>query len=286
MKTVKKILKIGGIILLVLIVLSLFGKKPSQQKGTVVQNFPAPLLWAATHETGNLSEWAIGTPTSPSQDSGLCSRPKNGVSDEVAHTGKYSLKMSIQSWLPHSGCRQFRYPEIRTGNPYYYSAWLYFPEHYQINGWSNIVQLKAKKNGKRGGSDLFWSLRLMNHEDASMYFQLHWDQANSLPGPTQDGKPKTGQYYNQNLRTVEPKTWTHVEMFVKPSSGFDGQIIVWQDGVEIFNITNIRTKMPDGFNSWSVNSYGGDIEPNPFTVFVDDVAVSTRRLGPVDLPVK
>lgn len=285
MRIFKKLLKIGIIIFLILIALSLFVKKSAKNESKSVQtNLPVPLVWVATHEIGNLSEWKEGTSNNPSQDSGLCSRPKNGVSGEVAHTGKYSMKMSIQSWLPHSGCRQFRYPEIRTGKPYYYSAWLYFPEYYDVRGWSNIIQLKAKKNGKSGESDLFWSLRLMNRDNASMYFQLHWDQNNDLPGPTVDGKPKVGQYYNRSQLIVEPKKWTHVEMFVKPSSEFDGQIIVWQDGVEIYYLNNIRTKMPDGFNSWSVNSYGGYINPNPFTIYVDDVAISTTRLGPVDLP--
>lgn len=284
-KGLKKVLKIAAIIFVVLIILSILQKlssppKRQKQPDKPVANLPSPLVWLATHETGDLSEWQAGTTSKSSQDSGFCIRPKNGVTDEVAHTGKYSAKMSIQSWFHHSGCRTNRDPEIRGGEPYYYSAWFYFPENYQIKGWSNIFQFKAKRTDKKGGSQLFWALRLANRNNGAMYFRLNWDQANEYSGPTaQDGVFK-GIFYDQDLKNVEANQWIHVEMFLRQSSDFDGQIIVWQDGVEIYNVKNVRTKMPEGINSWSVNSYGSDIFPNPFTVYVDDAVVSTQRIGP------
>ncbi|MBI4136807.1 heparin lyase I family protein [Candidatus Roizmanbacteria bacterium] len=281
----RKILIIVVVLFLAVTVLSSLSR-PHQKAGktetSLPENLPKYVVWYADHETGDASQWEIGTPSKPFQDSGICLRPKNGVSDEVAHSGRYALKMSIQSWFLHSGCRTFRYPEVRSGEPYYYSAWIYFPEDYQVNGWSNIMQFKAKPfNQRGGGSLLFWSLRLLNHENGDMYFQLHWDQQNEWAGPTADGEPLIGKYYDQNIATVRPGQWVQVEMYLKQSSEFDGQIIVWQDGVEIYNVTNIRTKMPDGFNSWSVNSYGGGITPEPFTVYVDDAVVSTERVGPL-----
>lgn len=280
---VKKVLTLG--IVAVLVLLALAGLQDSGRKDKkskpIQENLSIGVVWFADHETGNASQWELGTPTKPFQDSGICVRPKNKVSREVAHTGEYALKMTIQSWFPHSGCRTFRYPEARTGEPYYYSAWLYFPEQYTVDGWTNIMQFKAKPFDKKsGGSELFWALRLLNHDNGSMYFQLQWDEQNQWAGPTADGTPHTGVRYDQNITTIQPKQWTHVEMYLKQSSEFDGQLIVWQDGVEIFNMTHIRTKMPNGFNSWSVNSYGSTISPNPFTVYVDDVAVSTQRVGP------
>lgn len=243
-------------------------------------NIPASIVWMANHETGDLSQWKYKTPSNPSQDSGWCERPKNGVVSDIAHTGKYSMKMSIHSWFPHSGCRQFRYPEIKTGTDYYYSAWIYFPKKYTVKGWSNIMQFKAKRYDEKGGSDLFWSLRLLNRKNGAMYFQLHWDQENDYAGPTSDGVPKKGQYYEQSLVDVPPNQWIHVEIFLKQSDQFDGRIIVWQDDKEIYNLDKIRTKMPNGYNSWSVNSYGGDINPDSFIVYVDDAVVSTARIGP------
>ncbi|QQS43826.1 hypothetical protein IPM65_06860 [Candidatus Roizmanbacteria bacterium] len=128
------------------------------------------VVWYADHETGDATKWMSRKSEQTWQDSGLCIRPKNGVSTDVAHSGKYSLKMTIGSWFPHSGCRQFRYPEARSGEDYYYSAWLYFPEQYEVNGWTNIMQFKAKKNSQIGGpSAVFWSVRLMSRENGEQY---------------------------------------------------------------------------------------------------------------------
>ena len=69
------------------------------------------------------------------------------------------------------------------------------------------------------------------------------------------------------------------KIFLKQSSDFDGHIIVWQDGKEIYNVDGVRTKFEDSFNSWSINSYGAGISPSAFTVYVDDAAISTERLG-------
>ncbi len=244
------------------------------------QRLPSHVVWMANHESGNMAEWKKDHPTKPNQDSGVCMRPGKGVTREKAHTGNYALKMSIQSWFPHSGCRTFRYPEIKSGTDYYYSAWILFPVHYTVNGWTNIMQFKAKPLVGTGGSTLFWVLRLLNRENGAMYFQLQWDKENKLPGPTIQDPIGARKIYDQTIVDVKPNTWTHVELFLKQSSEFEGQIVVWQDGIEIFNITDIRTKMPDGYNTWSINSYGGDITPDPFTVYVDDAAISSERLGP------
>ncbi|QQS43825.1 hypothetical protein IPM65_06855 [Candidatus Roizmanbacteria bacterium] len=89
----------------------------------------------------------------------------------------------------------------------------------------------------------------------------------------------TSKQFTSSPLNVPAKQWVHLEMFLSQSSGFDGQIIVWQDGQEIYNIDGVRTKFEDSFNSWSVNSYGAGISPSAFTVYVDDAVISTRRLG-------
>lgn len=239
------------------------------------------IVWQADHETGDATQWMTRKSEKTWQDSGFCIRPKNGVSTDVSHGGAYSLKMTIQSWFPHSGCRQFRYPEARSGEDYYYSAWLYFPERYQIDGWTNIMQFKAKPFSQSGGpSDLFWSVRLMSRENGEPYFQLSWKGGEgAVKGPTAQDTEIKPKLFDQSTLVVPDQQWVHLEIFLKQSSEFDGQIIVWQDGQEIYNIDGIRTKFENSFNSWSVNSYGAGISPSTFTVYVDDAAISTKRLG-------
>src|SRR6187402_2134565 len=85
------------------------------------------LVWSAGMETRDLSEWQRGTGTRADHDSGRCHRPPNGVSSRHAHTGKYSMKMTINTESGKAGCRQNRDVEARTGGTFVYSAWYYLP---------------------------------------------------------------------------------------------------------------------------------------------------------------
>jgi hypothetical protein len=73
--------------------------------------------------------------------------------------------------------------------------------------------------------------------------------------------------------------WFHLEAYLRQSSAFTGQIIVWQDGVEIFNQNNVKTRYSTSANDWSINNYGDHVVPSPFTMYFDDAAISTARVG-------
>ena len=52
--------------------------------------------------------------------------------------------------------------------------------------------------------------------------------------------------------------------------------VVWQDGVELFNVKAVRTRYPppNGVaNEWSVNNYGDAITPSPTTIYIDDAEI-------------
>lgn len=271
-----------------------------------------PVIWTATHEAGTSDEWRINENTEPAQDSNYCARPLNGVSNEIAHNGEYSLKMTIDTTVHHAGCRTFRYPEASLGNTYYYSAWFYLPEHYtiygndpdgtRISGWTNLMQFKTKQFGQTGGSHLTWSWGLSNRPDGSMYIVTKWDDATGLPGPSSDYIlfPPAPQQFHQNVINVQPRQWFHLEVYLRQNTftNYNGHITVWQDGVEIFNMGNVITRYPyisalqPSIDSWSMNSYGGvgptsdttSLHPRDYTVFVDDAIVSTERIYPLLTP--
>lgn len=266
-----------------------------------------PLVWKATHEDGTMDQWRINDTKEPAQDSFYCSRPLNGVTDEVAHTGQYSLKMLIDTTTLHSGCRTFRYLEAHSTNPYYYSAWFYLPEYYDFsNGWSNLMQFKANREDVSDSSDLFWSVGITNYIDpvtgqvGDMFLFPKWDRASGYLGPTgNETKLEDKPFYPTDEATytksvIKAKQWFHLEMYLKQSTGtnYDGQITVWVNVNEIFTMSNVLTKQkydPNStksaewhlsYNTMSMNSYGGDVVPNPFVVYVDDAAVSTQHIGP------
>ena len=57
-------------------------------------------------------------------------------------------------------------------------------------------------------------------------------------------------------------------------------MIVRQDGTEIFNLSNVQTTESDNTVYWSVNHYTDNIVPSLSSIYIDDAAISTKRLGP------
>jgi hypothetical protein len=228
--------------------------------------------WKADMETADLSQWSLDKAWSKAEfDSGFCTRPTDGVSTEQARSGQYSIKMIINSTL-ESGCRQFRKPEAASGNAYYYSAWFYIPRQTHIGNFWNIMQFKSNLNNTSG---LFWKLDVRNTSTGKMQVMLVWK--GPIAGPTAtDGNAV--KKYTQTVAELPVGKWFQLQIYLKQSEQFDGQITVWQDGVQLFDVQNVRTKYPGGYQNWSVNNYGKDLYPNPATLYIDDAAISAERI--------
>jgi hypothetical protein len=236
------------------------------------QRTAAPgILWRADHEGGDLSEWYADY-GGGEFNSGAA---RSDLSQEVAHSGRYSVKCTI-STSPSSGVRLVRWNEGRSHPECYYSVWYYVPQLYAA-AWWNIFQFKSR-NGP-SVNDPFWFLQIGNRPTGAMHLFLYWWNGLSIEGPRRG--EFGGRAFTQTLKDVPVGQWTHIEMFLRQSSGFSGQVIAWQDGVELFNQTNVRTRYAaaNGANEWSVNNYGDAIRPNPTSVYVDDAVISTTRMG-------
>jgi hypothetical protein len=184
------------------------------------------------------------------------------------------MKMSITTQNGASGCRQFRWAESQTDKPFYYSTWIFIPQNYQVNGWWNLVQFKSKTSTN---NDPIWVLEPMTRSNGTLGLRLRY--SGYVPGPQAGGK--TGlQFYYQDLKDLPVGRWFHLETYLRPSGGYDGQITVWQDGTQIFDMNNVNTRYSNGDQQWSVNMYGDKLNPEPATVYVDDAKISTGRIGP------
>jgi hypothetical protein len=232
----------------------------------------AGVLWSADHETGDLSQW-YADDGGGEFNSGAAS---SAASPDVAHSGRYSARVTIVT-PGQSAVRLFRWNESHDNPEAYYSAWFYFPREYRAPVWWNVFQFKSR-NGP--ANDPFWSLQVGNRPGGAMYLYLNWWNGLSIEGPHRG--ESGGRSYDQALKDVPVGNWTHVEVFLRQSGTFDGQVIVWQDGIELFNVKDVRTRYPasNGANEWSVDNYADNITPSPTTFFVDDAAISTYRIGP------
>jgi hypothetical protein len=236
---------------------------------------PATILWAGDHEEGNMSDWY--TPSGGGEfNSG---NAVSGASTDVAHSGNYSAKATITTPPSPSAVRLFRWAESQVTPSAYYSAWFYFPRTYTPSWW-NIFQFKSRISGTTD-PDPFWFIEVENRSNGNMHLVLTW-----WFGPWPHGNvegPHQGEFggrrYHQTLKDLPVGQWVHIETFLKQSSGFDGEIIVWQDGVEILHQTNVKTRYPFRGDEWAIGHYSGSISPSPATIYFDDAAVSTGRLG-------
>jgi hypothetical protein len=243
--------------------------------GEWLTNGESTILWEADMETGDMSQWAIGVSQLSviTADTGMCTRPENGVSTEQARSGSYSMKMIIET-TESSACRNNRKPEAESGMPLCYSAWYYIPEKTTVGRFWNIFQFKSKVNDGSPPS-LFWKLDLRSDENGDLYAVLFWRAP--VPGPHIDDDINTRRPYYQTRAIVPIAQWMQIEACVRQSEGYDGQIAIFQDGLLLFNMTNIRTNLEKGVMAWSVNQYGRQLTPNPNTLYIDDVVVSTGR---------
>jgi hypothetical protein len=260
------------------------------------------VVWSADMETGLLDQWlsnaGYGGQSQAEYDSGSCTRPVPctssnwaacPASSDFAHSGTYSMKLTLNTSV-ESGCRQFRNPEPKSGETFYYDAWLYVPVTTTVTGtfW-NIFQTKT--GGNHNPEDPVFVVDLLNRSGVGTPLRLRLRWKNLFAGPyaasvgkcTNTPCPTPGNgnpaNYDQGLKDVTPGTWTHIEMYLKQSTtgNFDGQQTWWQDGTLLWNFVNIKTRDDVtngvGDNRWSINSYSDGLTSN--TIYWDDATISS-----------
>lgn len=259
---------------------------------TLPQDFRQSILWSADHETGNLKQWE---PDAKYPGGGILNTGDDDViaraSKLAVHSGKFSAEATISKAIRSAnGKRAVRLmrwtdkPWDQEGKHFptsaFYSTWMFLPVKYNPNkyspwdpgdgGWWNVFQFKA--NDENDVSQSVWTLDLSHDDDKN---ELQFGLFHHL-GET--------RYYEQKKpRKVPVGRWLHVEAFLKVASDNTGQIIVWQDGVEVLRVENVQTAITkQNENSvWGVGNYtdhiaGGEMEGTA-TIFFDDAMVSTKR---------
>jgi hypothetical protein len=253
---------------------TLLGASRVSAHHALAQSAPTPTetVWSADMETGDLSQWTQGGTHGGSYDSGACIRPPNGVTSEVAHSGKFSMKMTVDLGLGEAGCRQFRHEESRTGGTFYYGAWYYLPAPVTAVNYWNVFQFKSETATL---NDPFWVLDLMPRADGSPHLRLRWK--GTVVGPFADDTTTGTKNYDQTKADVPIGRWFHVEAYLRQASDSTGRLTIWQDGVELFDMVDVKTKYVGGDERWSVNNYSNGLLPSLATLYVDDATVATER---------
>ena len=289
LSTGRHLLFCGAAVVLVSVIgLSLLRPTPSRAAS-------GKILWSADMETGDMTQWFAPAKTAGGGKNGG-GIFNSGFSDAVAsqdyaHSGKWSAKLTIKTPGPGghaSGTRLFRWKESDDpayfDSGLYYGCWFYFPQQLRVTGpanrqFFNLIQFKSKRG--EGPEDAAPTLYIdvHNRPNGNMYSTLYWWNQLKIEGPHRG--QFGGKRFEQTSADLPVGRWVHIEIFLKQGGeDFAGRITVWQDGVQILDEDQTKTRIPGGDNQWAVNLYSDSLSPSPATMYIDDCTISTYRIGP------
>jgi hypothetical protein len=193
------------------------------------------------------------------------------------------LKASIDTRAGTSGVRAFRWDEPRAHRTARYSAWVYIPQSYNLNGgeeWWNLFQFKSRTNDD-SRVDPLWGL-YAQQDAQGLYLQAGWGWGGTTVAGPRPGDDVSGKWYPPAHKMYLPVgRWVHLEAYLRQSRDFSGRLKFWQDGVLLYDISGIRTSYNNcNFNAWcaddewSINLYSDGMTPNPASIYVDDVTIT------------
>lgn len=217
--------------------------------------FPPPpagrLLWSADTETGDVSQWARDQVGESVFNSGTGSVV---ASTDVAHSGRYSLKMSIAGADGETqAARILRWHDTPAEG--YYSVWFDFPQVYRPAQWWNVLQFKSV-----GSENVpVWILNVGNRDDGLMYFYL-WDALTRT------------SYSPLRRLNIPTQRWMQVKVYLRRSTGQSGRITVWQDGVLLFDVDQVQTAVGNNTH-FGIGNYTDQITPPNAVIYADDAEI-------------
>lgn len=219
------------------------------------------LLWTATFEPGNLSEWSgDGEGGSYLENDSI---PLAAATD-VAHKGRFAGKSTI---TPASGFASVSYVFRRGPSPRdaYYSAWFYLPPLLAVRSWLSLVHFNGSHTGDGRNVYPTWDVNLYPQASGELIAHLYnfvaqtnVESASPVPVPT--GR------------------WVHFEVLMEKATDPTGRVAVWQDDALILEANDVVTAEND-WMEWNAGAASDDVNPSPGVVYVDDAAISLSRLG-------
>jgi len=235
----------------------------------VIGDGGAAVLWTATFEPGDLSEWTRGnqggTDTENVTDPNLFAMATNAM----AHRGQYAaaIPISTPNGMPGGPVTvNYLYRNQPSPKQAYYSAWYYIPSSVTVGTYLSLSHFRVSHTGY--GNDLAAAFDL-NLIPIAGVLRAH------LYNFT------TGNNVEELVPMPVPlSTWVHFEIMFLKASDTTGHITAWQDGVQILDDPPPLTTAVTDWVEWDAGGASTDILPNPAVIYMDDAAISLTRLGP------
>jgi hypothetical protein len=221
----------------------------------------AGILWQATFEPGDLSEWSADGHGGVYTDGRA---PAPVATADQAHRGRYA---GLVVFSPAGGTA-FSYFQREQPIPEqaYYGAWFLIPAGLQVRSFLSLLHFGYHPTADDPNTTAIWDFDLQPDTGGSLIPHLYQTGAASPVAP-------------QPAVPVAPATWVHFELLFKKAADATGRIVAWQNGVQIMDVTNVVTA-PTEWIQWDVGGGALDvITPSPVSIYVDDVTISSTRVG-------
>ncbi|HMJ55460.1 MAG TPA: hypothetical protein VK540_25475 [Polyangiaceae bacterium] len=221
------------------------------------------ILWSADHETGNLSAWHMGGDT---QGGEYAIGGSGDVSRDRAHGGSsYSVKLTIDTTdgLDHL-TRLYR--RTVSGGAYY-SVWFYWNQAHTPTAWWSVMLFRAQTDPADPNTVVnLWDIEASRQMDGQMTLRFLDHLTNKITYPLPAKALPVGQ-------------WVQVEAFFQYAPPSGTRVTVWQDGDPIFDVAGLG-QSPSSYLFWAVGNGSNGLTPPLSTIYIDDAAIATGRLGP------
>jgi hypothetical protein len=221
----------------------------------------ANLLWRATFEPGDLSEWTSdGNGGTRTENAG----PTPAVTAQMAHSGRYAGVATIAPTMAMDSLNYF-YRRLPSPHEAYYGAWFYIPSTFTVGSWLSLTHFRGSSNGDPTNLTGIWDVNLYTLPSGELAAQL-------------------GDFVSTfNLRQTIPvpvprDTWVHFEILFRKAANMTGRVAVWQDGALILDRPGVVTALSP-LVVWEAGVGSDNLSAVPANVYVDDVTISLSRLG-------
>jgi hypothetical protein len=238
------------------------------------------VIWSTDFESGNLSELFSPPGTggsyvsfSEGPEAGAIN-PTLGISQDEAHSGHYSVKITSLANLPDPGTLPMGgggvYKEGALPQSAYYTVWYYIPKAYVTTTNWIILRFRGVNDPEPAASGplaKLLDLSLESQPDGTMTLILTDSRPQYLESPLPDPVP-----------VVPVGRWFQIECFFRNANDESGRLTVWLDGAQIYD-----AQRPTGPNSavyFTPCSLVYQMTPTDARLYVDDIAISYSRVTP------
>lgn len=211
------------------------------------------VLWYASHESGDLSEWNAGS------GGGTVGRPSTVITTQ-AHSGKYAVNVTLSSEV--ALWRHGTFPKEA-----YYSAWFFLPHDFQqITSWTIMTFGSVTADGAGRHEQTILNLRTLPGGQIVLFV---FDDGEYLQLPL--AAPPA---------VVPVSKWFQLEVFYRNANDPSDKIQIWIDGVQVYDVPNRPSRVTPDMYLGIGNIPDVGVIPAPVQILVDDVAISLSRVSP------